>query len=288
MQFGPEVEIWRDTKLTGNDISRAENRRAVPEDRAVGFCAEPALFEIGLVPARGGRVLCRRRPVRRATCQNKSRIVKVVKLPVDQKGLPAAALDVSLRGFNFYVDRGSKAALEMDPGYGLEMIPLFNTQLADLAAELAQTLEKLAGNTAPRQPSDGPPKPVVYLAECGYDRSQERQLLRSELRTHGYEILPDRDMPSDEQAYVREAAAMLHPQAQLSVHLIGSDCGLVPYGRTGASAPVIQNDLAIQRCREEALERMIWLPSDTGSENAVQQRFIDRLAPTPMRSSGQT
>ena len=57
----------------------------------------------------------------------------------------------------------------------------------------------------------------------------------------------------------------------------GRDYGTVPDGPTDKSASILQNELAVARCRSGGLHRLIWLPQGTRSEQAPQQAFIEAL-----------
>lgn len=63
----------------------------------------------------------------------------------------------------------------------------------------------------------------------------------------------------------------------LSIHLVGEKYGTVPDGPTDKSVSILQNELAVARCRSGGLQRLIWLPQGTRSEQAPQQAFIDAL-----------
>ena len=63
----------------------------------------------------------------------------------------------------------------------------------------------------------------------------------------------------------------------LSVHLVGESYGAVPDGPTTKSTSMLQNELAVARCRSGGLQRLIWLPKETRSEKPQQQAFIDAL-----------
>src|SRR5439155_19407728 len=61
------------------------------------------------------------------------------------------------------------------------------------------------------------------------------------------------------------------------VHRVGGKYGTVPDGPTDKSAGMLQNELAGARCRSGGLQRLIWLPQGTSSEQAPQQAFIHAL-----------
>ena len=91
------------------------------------------------------------------------------------------------------------------------MGPKYNLKVAKLAWDISQQLKTLA-TTAASEPAKAAPrsrKPVIYLAECSWDQRQAREALEADLRLHGYSILPDRQLPRDEAAYVAEVARLL-------------------------------------------------------------------------------
>ena len=99
----------------------------------------------------------------------------------------------------------------------------------------------------------------MYLAECSYDRKPQRELLEGELKRLGYPVLPDRRLPADEAEYVAAVQSLL-ARCALSIHLVGEKYGAVPDGPTDKSVGMLQNELAVARCRGGGLRRLIWLP----------------------------
>src|SRR5262245_28368521 len=115
-----EIRIWRDGKLGGNDNFAEE---ILVQLRDVGL-----LVSI-LSPSYLQSVWCKREAA--AFCSaaaetlgievaRKSRIIKVVKLPVKRlEGLPEAFANTV--GFPFYKSKGD-VPIELDPAYGVEML----------------------------------------------------------------------------------------------------------------------------------------------------------------------
>jgi hypothetical protein len=209
-------------------------------------------------------------------------VFKVIKTPVDtQESLPVPMQDVL--GYEFFTVKDG-APLEFDPAYGQEYAQLYNQNVAKLAWEVAQLLKTLE---AEGSASDGngknvgsepqaPIKPAVYLAECSYDRKQARELVEGELKRLGYPVLPDKRLPQDEAEYVSAVEGLL-ARCALSIHLVGEKYGTVPDGPTDKSTSILQNELAVARCRSGGLQRLIWVPQGTRSEHAPQQAFIEAL-----------
>jgi TIR domain len=281
MRMGREVKIWRDEKLTGNDVFSSEivaqfKQSAVllsvitPRYLNSEWCTREAHEFCETAERTGGLVI-----------GNKSRVFKVIKTPVDDQkgGLPAQMKD--LLGFEFFAYKDS-APLELDPDYGPEYSQLYKQKVAVLAQDIAQLLKTLQseGNERndleKRSEPPAPDKSAVYLAECSYDRKPQRELVEGELKRLGYSVLPDRRLPTDEAEYVAAVEALL-ARCALSIHLVGENYSAVPDGPTGKSVGILQNELAAARCRSGGLKRLIWLPRGTASKNPVQQRVIEAL-----------
>ena len=282
MRLGRQASIWRDEKLTGSDIFDEAIVRQFPRT---------ALFMSILTPRYVGSEWCTREVVEfcRAAehngglvVENKSRIVKIIKTPLDNDGEMPAIMRRAL-GYPFYTLDG-ETPLELDPAYGAEHAQKYNLKLAKLAYELAQLIKKLEnGNGRGRSEPNGAAvrngqgsARSVYLAECSYDRREVRELLEAELRLHGYTVYPDAWMPADEKEYTAAVERFLE-RCELSIHLIGSARGAVPDGPGNRSAVELQHELAIHRARTGSLKRVIWLPAATVSQQREHQQFIGAL-----------
>ncbi len=283
-RMGREAKIWRDDKLQGNDVF---------SDEIVARFKQSAVLVSIVTPRYLNSEWCTREA--REFCQsaqqtgglvvdNKSRVFKVIKTPVDvqeSESLPAPMKD--LLGYEFFAVKDG-APLEFDPAYGQEYAQLYNLKVAKLAWDIKQLLTTLEAEGSASKSDNGnvgsgpqaPGKPAVYLAECSYDRKPARELVEGELKRLGYPVLPDKRLPADEAEYVTAVESLL-ARCALSIHLVGESYGAVPDGPTGKSVGIHQNELAVTRCKSGGLERLIWLPQGTRSEQAPQQAFIEAL-----------
>jgi hypothetical protein len=277
-RLGQEAKIWRDNKLQGNDVFA---------DEIVDQFAETAVFVSVLTPrylnsdwcTREVREFCARAEQSGGMVfDNKARVFKVLKTPVDtQESLPAVVKDVL--GYEFFTLEDG-APLELDAAYGEKFVEDYNRKVCKLAWDITQLLKKLAaGNGASEKGSDAhaTAKATIYLAECSSDRKNTREILEGDLRRHGYTVLPDQQLPRDEEADYVAAVKSLLERCTLSIHLVGASYGTVPDGPSQKSVAVLQNELAVKRSKNGALPRVIWLPEGTQSEQAPQQAFIDAL-----------
>ena len=131
-------------------------------------------------------------------------------------------------------------------------------------------------DAVPDAPAAAPGARRVYLAECSFDRREEREILQAELTRLGHEVVPDRHLPRDEADYVGAVETLL-AGCDLSVHLVGAHPGAVADGPSGRPLPVLQNELAAAASARVGLRRLIWLPEDTRADEPRQQAYIERL-----------
>ncbi|WNM62261.1 toll/interleukin-1 receptor domain-containing protein [Candidatus Nitrospira neomarina] len=275
MKLGQTARIWRDDHLQTNDVFA---------DEIVDQFAQTAVLVSVLTPrylnsewcTREVAEFCKRAEQRGGvTVENKSRIFKVLKTPVDtQESLPSAMKGAL--GIEFYTTK-DEVPLELDAAFGEEYAQAYNLKVNKLAYEVAQLLKKLATDTGDNaQDAQVSAKATVYLAECSYDRKEIREILEGDLQCHGYTVLPDRQLPRDEADYIAAVQSLLE-RCTLSIHLIGDNYGAVPDGPRQKSVGVLQNEFAVERSKSDALQRVIWLPEGTTSEQAQQQAFIKAL-----------
>ena len=285
MRLGREAKIWRDEKLQGNDVFSNEIVAQFNHSAALLSVITPRYLNSEWC-TREAREFCHSAAEQSGglVVGNKSRVFKVIKTPVDaeeSEALPAHMKD--LLGFEFFTYEDG-APLELDPNYGPEFNQRYLKKVALLAQDIAQLLKTQQAEGDRDKSNDrhvssespAPSKPAVYLAECSYDRKQARELLEGELKRLGYEVLPDKRLPQDEAEYVAAVENLL-ARCALSVHLVGEKYGTVPDGPTDKSASILQNELAVARCRSGGFQRLIWLPQGTRSEQAPQQAFIEAL-----------
>jgi hypothetical protein len=277
MRLGRPAQIWRDRKLSGNDVFADEIIAQFPSTALLVSVLTPRYIESDWC-TREVREFCRiAEQGGGLVVDNKSRLIKIIKTPVDDER-PLPSVMQSVTGYPFYVFDEEQTPLELDPAYGPDMAQKYNLKVAKLAWDISQQLKKLAaamgGDVAGREPSV--PKPAVYLAETSWDQRQAREALEADLRLHGYTVLPDGQLSRDEAGYIADVTRLLE-RSVLSIHLVGSSYGAVPDGPAQKSVVVLQNELASERSRQSGLRRLIWLPDGTVSPHPEQQRFIDAL-----------
>jgi hypothetical protein len=275
MRLGHPAEIWRDQKLSGNDVFADEIVSQFPKTALLISILTPRYLESDWCTREVKEFSKAAEHSGGLTIGNKSRIIKVIKTPVDNEG-PLPPVMKELLGYPFYIFDEEHTPLELDPAFGADMTQKYNLKIAKLAWDITQQIKELEATT----PAPGSGKPTIYLAECSWDQRQARENLEAELRTTGYPIIPDRELPRDEEGYVAEVTKLLG-QSALSIHLVGAAYGAVPDGPTQKSISVLQNELAVGQSKSRGLKRVIWVPDGIEAVQLEQQRFVETLHTSP-------
>ncbi|PWT82994.1 MAG: hypothetical protein C5B58_07245 [Acidobacteria bacterium] len=278
-QLGKTANIWKDERLQGNEDFWTEISNQFPKTATLVSVLTPRYLTSDSC-TKEIRAFCR---VAETTgglfVKNKGRVFKVIKTPIARADADGALPPEvgKATGYEFFVQKEGQPSTELDPAYGEDYRQAFFLRIRRLAGDIAELIGQFgdaAGHEA--RSVGGDVKPRIYLAQCGSSRKYDREKVLGDLKSHGYVVLPEEDLPEDEAGYVAEVERLL-AQCQLSIHLIGSSYGTVPDGDSQKSTVQLQNEIAVKLCRTNALLRVISLPDGTCSSNATQQAFIDAL-----------
>ena len=275
MRMGGKARIWRDDKLQGNDVFGKEILDQFPQTAVLVSVLSPRYLNSEWCNKEVAEFCKSAEENGGVVVNNKSRIFKVLKTPVDtQEPLPEVVRAVL--GYEFFTIQDG-APLELDSAYGEKFGQDYNRKVGQLAWDVSQLLKTLATRNGENGHDEkGPAKPTVYLAACSYDRDKAREILEGELKRHGYTVLPDQQLPRDEDEYVAAVERLLK-RCKLSIHIVGESYGGVPNGPSQKSEVMLQNELAAKQSKSDQLKRVIWLPEGTRSVQPQQQAFIDAL-----------
>ncbi len=154
-------------------------------------------------------------------------------------------------------------------------------KIEEIAFDVAELLKEIDSNKPP--PSDNG---TVYLAEVTSDRAEFRDSIKNELRSRGYRVVPDEELPETAPEY-REAVQKNLDQAVLSVHLIGNRYGSILEGEEEKSVLEIQNELAAERCSQvPTFARVIWIAPDVVPTGKYHPAFVNLLKTDQQAQNG--
>jgi len=272
------TKIWRDPKLSGNDVFDETILRELLQAKVLVSVVSPRYVKSDWCK-RELKTFCETAQQNGDLfVKNKSRVFKVVKLPPPPEEAhfppPAAELFQRVLGYEFFiVDPASGRPRELAEIFGEDMRRAYYARIDDLAYDINQLLRELLRPGAPAQ--DAPAAKAVYLADTGADLKEQRDTIKRELLTRGYQVLPEQALPTSAAELETRVRADLE-QCQFSIHLIGASAGWTP---EGASRSVVEwlNALAAERSAGTDFARLIWLPKGLAPRDPRQAEFVSRL-----------
>lgn len=282
--LGKQPQIWRDPKLSGNDVfadALVERLRRVAAMVSVvspryikSEWTRKELAEFWKAAEQQGGVRFR----------EKARIFKVLKTPIPPEVHPPELQP--LLGYEFFkVDPDSGRVHELDGVFGAEAQRDFWIRLDDLAHDLCCMLEMLEASETPGSLSNSIESGTIFLAETTSDLREQREAIKRDLQQHGYAVLPARALPlvaSELKAAVRDDLAL----CRMSIHLVGKRYSFVPEG-SAESLLEIQNELAIERGEQGGgYSRLLWIPPGLQIEDERQRRVVEQLRLDPRIQKG--
>lgn len=281
--LGEKPVIWRDLKLQGNDYFAPEIEQKFPKLKVMvsvitpryvksEWCQKEVDLFFKAADSTGG-----------VAVNNKARIFKVIKTPVELNEQPPKIRP--LLGYEFYKkESASNRTIEL----GLfKKEDAYWDKLNDVAYNIADLLKIINARNAdgngngkataftPAPGSEAPGR-KIFLAETSSDLKDYRNKLKRELETNGHTIFPDKNYEPVAEEYRKEIEADMN-DCSLSIHLLGSKYGFIPEGIEQKSIVEIQNEVAAQLSVSRGLNRLIWMPELTATDDARVIKLAESL-----------
>jgi serine/threonine protein kinase len=217
---------------------------------------------------------------------NRSRLLNVIKTPVDADEIPADIRPIytGLVPYEFFErDPVSGRLREFDEAFGDAAVQRFHERIYDVAYDLAQVLKYLGEGAAANTKRTANPK-AIFLAATTSDLEPQRDQLRRELVELGHTVLPKQPLPLVASELIAVVKSCLE-QADIAIHFIGEHYGLVPEA-TELSIVALQNQLAAHYCGSSSLRRLIWMPKGLQPRDERQASFLRQLETEPRSVTG--
>jgi hypothetical protein len=262
-----QLKVWRDDEnLQGNDELTPTLIEQLRKTGVLLSIVSPPYFESKWC-MKEFRIFCVHASQHGGLrVENKSRLFKVVKTPVERSAQPPEMRD--LVSFDFYEKTKTGSTLEYTGEYGDRK--KYARKVNDLAYGIANFLRILSG-----QLKGFAPRATVYLAETAPDMKEAREDIWRDLLQRGFAVLPDEELSPDDANFETKVKVLLG-QSDLSIHLIGEGYGdVVKAGSTSAVAA--QAGLAAERCSDASFRRVIWLPPGIEASDPRQRDFLETL-----------
>jgi hypothetical protein len=214
-----------------------------------------------------------------------SRLMLVMKSEIDLNTQAPELSDLITYDF-FFMDMESRSAQEIRRFFGTEGERNFWMKLVDLCYDVLRIIQADRKKTKTKARKI-PKNKTVYLASTGLDLITHRDMIKRELKSHGYEVLPNHAIPKSSEGLEKSVTEELK-QCCMSIHLIGEDYGYRPEG-SELSVVDIQNRIADQHAKKvvdentakegngDRFSRLIWVTPDLKNVSERQKVFIEDI-----------
>jgi len=273
---GPKVQVWRDHKIDGSDVLTPTIEEAVRGTRIFVSVLSPSYLESTWCRTELRLFAEAAEALGGLRVGTKSRILKVLKTPVDRSVEATAEPDISdVIGYPFFRQRDNGRHWEYDPQFGQEPREEFYRQVYEVALDAKALLGSLLGEQPAQNVLVKPTGVVIYVAEPGGDMAGDTERLRRELRQFGHTVLPE--VPYGYGAdYVERVRADL-ARAQIVVHPVSSSLGAMPESFE-RRVVALQYDLAAAAAAGgDGLMRLVWMPPGAKIEAIADEALRDAL-----------
>ncbi len=177
--------------------------------------------------------------------------------------------------FCFYEkDVESGSIKEFSPNLLNQTEKMYWGKLDDLANEIHGYLKQIGQLTQNTQSGKNNGL-TIYLAEGSSDSLVYRDVLKRELADNGHNVLPKKPLTPQMPVVYAEAMQNIN-QATLSIHILGSEYGIVPEG-SSRSMIEIQNDVADEVMAKTGGRRLIWIPENVIPTDERQKVLIEDI-----------
>ena len=292
--IGHEILIWRDEKLTGNEVFAAEIESQLPALKLMASIITPRYLGSDWCKRELGAFYKAANENGGLRIGNKSRIFKIVKTPVDREvieQLPDGIHQVfdEILDYKFYFNEpatGKFRELSRNSWVDNTIKQEYMNKLDDVVQDMANLI-KLFNNDEKNTAE----KKKIYLAETSYDLQIYRDNLVRELEEADFTVLPNKNLPFVVDKFTAEVEGYID-QSILSVHMIStSNYAAQPEG-VDKSIVILQNEIAAKKSEAAGLKRLIWMPpaSTNAASSGVlfdrQSAFINELKSNPEFQKG--
>lgn len=281
---GHDVRVWRQPDLAGRTGLETEMIESVPNAKTLVSVVSPPFVKSDGCRKLVNKFWSHAQASGKLWVDDRSRLFKVVKTPVEPQDLPPelAPAFLDLVPFDFYERDSETGRLrEFDEAFGESAQQRFYERLYDLAYEICQVLRHFGNRDSQ---SDGGDGKTVFLAASTTDLEPHRDKVRRTLVELGHEVLPKQPLP----LVAKELEAVVRgclERSDLAVHLVSDSYGLVPED-TELSVVAMQNRIAAEVCGQGTLERLIWISNDSDPQDDRQSEFIRALKRDPQHHRG--
>jgi hypothetical protein len=292
--IGHDILIWRDAKLTGNEVFAPEIESQLPALKIMVSIITPRYLGSDWCKREMGAFYRAALASGGISVGNKSRIFKIVKTPVDKDVIEKLPDDIhrvfdEILDYKFYLQEpatGKFRELSRSSWVDNTIKQEYMNKLDDVVQDMANLIKQLnskGGSVVEKK--------KIYLAETSYDLQIYRDNLVRELDEANFTVLPDKNLPFVVDKFTNEVGAYID-QSVLSLHMISSTNYAAQPEGVDKSIVILQNEIAAKKSETGKLKRLIWIPPATAGTTsnevlvAKQAAFVNELKSNPEFQTG--
>jgi hypothetical protein len=157
---------------------------------------------------------------------------------------------------------------------------LFNNKTINLGYDIINFLK----NNSPEKQPDSDPDKNIYLAYCGTDQANNREIIKRELINKGFNIFP-KNIPVDSKEKLSDLIHSQISKTHFAIHILGEDN--LDIENSEENLVEVQNNIAIEHFnklkelnidkKELSFSRLIWLPNNLQVSDESQQIWLENF-----------
>ena len=203
-----------------------------------------------------------------------SKVIKVVKLPVDSNSLANDVLK-RINDHNFFDQDERGRILEYEEAFGEDLKRRYYEKIYDVAYDLNKTLNTTYDDTLASEID----APKAFVAITTSDVRSEYESVCRELTERGYVVVPDKPLTFEALELAEEVNAHLE-NAELMVQVVGKNYGIVPEGAQQSLLELQSASIrTLMESDEAERQQFIWYSSPDCDDDR-QAGFIESIRST--------
>jgi len=175
----------------------------------------------------------------------------------------------------FSKNKEDDTIMEWSPSLSNQTEKMFWSKIDDIAIDIFEYFKSIGHFIENKKEINYQNGINIYLAESSGDTVNYRNIFKRQLADNGHQVFPKKPLSTQMPVVYSEIVQNLS-QTVLSIHILGSDYGLVPEG-SNRSLVELQNDVADEVLSKKGGNRIIWIPENVIPTDERQKILIEDI-----------
>tara|TARA_B100000902_G_scaffold366691_1_gene388670 strand:+ start:1971 stop:4193 length:2223 start_codon:yes stop_codon:yes gene_type:complete len=214
---------------------------------------------------------------------SEAKVFNAIKMPVALESAPNSISSIISKcpGLEFFEREPSTGKVrEFHENFGEDSRQRYYERVYDLAYELCESIKNQnpSGDQEAGTNASVENKQKIFLAPTTRDLTKEYDIVKRELKEHGYHVVPDHPLPLSVDELNESLEGMIS-DCVTSIHLMGDRYGLIPEGSTTSISELLLRFTSEKA--KDGLKRFIWSPRDFSDAEPKQIELLERIQEDP-------